>query len=199
MANSIVRPRRNSAGEVARERLLEAGERLFSVRELHQVSIDEISTEAGVAHGLLFHYFRSKNAFYAEIAGRAMGRMDDILAEPRREKTADGKLAALLQRHMQFMATRPAAVKFHARGGASAEVKRILEESRLRFIRTVLVRHYQISEPSDTLIWAVRAWLGLFDELVLAWLENPQINREGVIKLAVELFGEVVARVSLIE
>jgi AcrR family transcriptional regulator len=43
-----------------RAELLEAAVRVFAEKGFHATRVGDIATEAGVAHGLLYHYFRSK-------------------------------------------------------------------------------------------------------------------------------------------
>ncbi len=43
-----------------RQRILEAAVRVFAVRGYHAARVGDIAEEAGVAHGLLYHYFPSK-------------------------------------------------------------------------------------------------------------------------------------------
>jgi AcrR family transcriptional regulator len=50
-----------------RERLLEAGLALLTEARLADVPAAEIARRAGVAHGLLFHYFGTKEVFQAEV------------------------------------------------------------------------------------------------------------------------------------
>jgi len=43
-----------------RAELLDAAVRVFAEKGFHASRVGDIATEAGVAHGLLYHYFRSK-------------------------------------------------------------------------------------------------------------------------------------------
>lgn len=43
-----------------RAELLDAAVRVFAEKGFHSTRVGDIATEAGVAHGLLYHYFRSK-------------------------------------------------------------------------------------------------------------------------------------------
>lgn len=54
-----------------REQLLLAAERLFAERSYTAVSTTEIARAAGVARGLLNHYFGDKRALYLEVVRRA--------------------------------------------------------------------------------------------------------------------------------
>src|SRR6476659_5632548 len=44
-----------------RAELLDAAVRVFAAKGFHASRVGDIATEAGVAHGLLYHYFRSKD------------------------------------------------------------------------------------------------------------------------------------------
>ncbi|MEQ6903465.1 helix-turn-helix domain-containing protein [Nocardioides sp. YIM 152588] len=65
------RSRRRLAPDERREQLLVAAERLFARRPYAEVSTTEIAREAGVARGLLNHYFGDKRALYLEVVRRA--------------------------------------------------------------------------------------------------------------------------------
>lgn len=62
----------------------------------------------------------------------------------------------------------------------------------------ILTEYYQIPDPGPHLFVAARAWLGLFDELVLAWLYDPKITEQGVLTLTVELFNDMLSRVDML-
>jgi AcrR family transcriptional regulator len=48
-------------GDLKRRQLLEAAVRVFAAKGFHAARVGDIAAEAGVAHGLLYHYFRSKD------------------------------------------------------------------------------------------------------------------------------------------
>jgi TetR/AcrR family transcriptional regulator len=54
------------------EALLGAAERLFSSRPVHQVTLDEIAAEAGVAVGSVYNHFGSKAGLHAAVVERAL-------------------------------------------------------------------------------------------------------------------------------
>ncbi len=49
------------AGEEKRRQLLDAAVRVFARKGYHASRVGDIAEEAGVAHGLLYHYFKSKD------------------------------------------------------------------------------------------------------------------------------------------
>jgi TetR/AcrR family transcriptional regulator, fatty acid metabolism regulator protein len=52
---------RSNAGEDKRRVILEAAVRVFARKGFHTCRVGDIAEDAGVAHGLLYHYFRSKD------------------------------------------------------------------------------------------------------------------------------------------
>src|ERR1700751_703369 len=73
MALARKKRRRNLS---ARERIVEAATKLFTERPFSEISADDIAREAGVAHGLTFHYFGSKAALYELVSQAAADRLD---------------------------------------------------------------------------------------------------------------------------
>lgn len=53
-------PNRTDAQEEKRRRLLDAAVRVFARKGYHASRVSDIAEQAGVAHGLLYHYFASK-------------------------------------------------------------------------------------------------------------------------------------------
>ncbi len=53
---------RSTASEEKRRLILDAAVRVFARKGFHSARVGDIAAEAGVAHGLLYHYFDSKNA-----------------------------------------------------------------------------------------------------------------------------------------
>ena len=62
--------RRSKHPEERRKELLDAAERLFVEQGYEETSIRDIITTVGVAHGLFYYYFRSKEDILAAIIDR---------------------------------------------------------------------------------------------------------------------------------
>jgi TetR/AcrR family transcriptional regulator, fatty acid metabolism regulator protein len=58
-----------------RRELLDAAVRVFARKGFHGSRVGDIAEEAGVAHGLLYHYFRSKDEVLETIFGEAWQRL----------------------------------------------------------------------------------------------------------------------------
>jgi TetR/AcrR family transcriptional regulator, fatty acid metabolism regulator protein len=83
---------RSNGGEDKRRLILEAAVRVFAQRGFHTCRVGDIAEEAGVAHGLLYHYFRSKDEVLECIFKEtwsdilAAARMVEETDEPARER-----------------------------------------------------------------------------------------------------------------
>jgi AcrR family transcriptional regulator len=166
-----------------KQRVLEAAERLFASKGFLGVSASEIVTEAGVAHGLLFHHFGSMEDLYAEVSRVAAMRMDEAQLKSFRGATARTQIEAFLRSHMRAMRKRQGDALFRARAldaGVSSRVGQIWEESRQRAISRVF-EALGIETPSNRLRVCLRGWIGFHDQLVLAWLADRSVSEAEVL------------------
>jgi AcrR family transcriptional regulator len=190
---------RDAKGNATRERLLQAGYAFIAKRPFDSVTVDEIADAAGVAHGLLFHYFGSKQGLYLEIMRDAAEQLEKIHIEQHPPGVpAEEKLAAFLHRHMDFIRRWPTAYALYSRGALSAEVREIWEQSKQRALRVVL-QYFEVHQPTRRQLALARAWLAFFDELVLAWLQTSTIGKERVVQVSVHTFRDLITRSDLLD
>lgn len=71
---------RSSAAEEKRQLLLDAAVRVFARKGFHASRVGDIAEEAGVAHGLLYHYFSSKDDVLDAIFHERWGELVNELA-----------------------------------------------------------------------------------------------------------------------
>jgi AcrR family transcriptional regulator len=68
-------PRSNEDNERVRartrEKILAAGLKVFAVSGYHAATIAQVAREAGLSHGLVYHYFESKEDILLELTARA--------------------------------------------------------------------------------------------------------------------------------
>jgi AcrR family transcriptional regulator len=181
----------------ARERILEAATKLFTERPFSEISADDIAREAGVAHGLTFHYFGSKAALYERISQAAADRLDQIHTKATLTGSPAEKLRSFLVAHMDEVYRRRVDYVFHSRGGGTAAIQQIWERSRSNAIHLIM-GFYDVVEPSPQLTVAARAWLGYYDELVLAWVQGQIKTKATVVEMAFRLFPLAIANAKLL-
>ena len=83
---------RSIASEDKRTRILDAAIRVFAQHGYHEARVGDIAEDAGVAHGLLYHYFASKDdvlrTIFVENWGQLIARFRavEVANEPAGEK-----------------------------------------------------------------------------------------------------------------
>jgi TetR/AcrR family fatty acid metabolism transcriptional regulator len=65
--------------EARRRAILEAAVRVFARKGAHATRVGDIAAEAGVSHGLLYHYFSSKDEVLETVIADSWGRLVDAL------------------------------------------------------------------------------------------------------------------------
>ena len=99
---SIARERADGArqpgAEEKRRRILDAAVRVFARRGFHASRVGDIAEEAGVAHGLLYHYFSSKDevlqTVFRENWAELLERFEQVEAS---DEPADEKLHGIVK------------------------------------------------------------------------------------------------------
>jgi len=99
-------------GVQTREKIMQAGEKLFTQKGFHQVLADDIAREAGVSVGSFYGYFSDKRDLFLQILERSTGAMLENatehlpalwLAEPGKPEEAIQKtLYLLLEAHQDL-------------------------------------------------------------------------------------------------
>ena len=94
---------RSAGAEEKRRLILDAAVRVFAHKGFHTSRVGDIAEEAGVAHGLLYHYFSSKDevldTIFRETWSDLLAEIDDIEGA-----RALGIRAILLDRDEQYPA-----------------------------------------------------------------------------------------------
>ncbi len=167
-----------------REQILDCAITLFGERPYAEVSTTDIAREAGVARGLINHYFGSKRGLYLEVVRR-------MVTVPVADRSAvpDGPLAERVEFSVDWLLD-----VISARGktwvavlgtegvGNDPEVERILAEAdemaAENLVRTVGMRDV---EPAGAELRAiVRAFGGMVKATGREWITHGTLTREQV-------------------
>jgi AcrR family transcriptional regulator len=180
-----------------RRQILACARRLFSERHYAAVSTSEIAREAGVARGLLHHYFGTKRELYLEVV-RSMMRMPTNpvpLETPGRgiesviAQSVDRWLEMIERNRGMWLAT------IGARGlGRDPEVEAILDQARERAadqLIEALQTYTAQSAPADVRA-VIRAYSGFAETASVEWLQRGRLTREQTHTLLVQGFLSIV-------
>lgn len=113
-----------------KEQIIEAAAKLFSKKSYHDVTMDQIAQEVGVAKGTIYLYFDSKEKLYLEILEDTYEEIESILEkEIAKNDPAPEKLKKILRLIFQFYLQ-------------NLDVLRILSRDETHLIR----EHYEFTE-----------------------------------------------------
>ena len=164
-----------------REQILDCAVRLFGQRPYAAVSTTEIARQAGVARGLLNHYFGTKRHLYLEAVRRMVALPDLARALP-----TDGSLHSRVEKsvaHFLDAVTEPGAT-FAVRPdgvGTDPEVDRILaaadDAAAARVLDDLGVGD---DERRQEYLALIRAYGAMAKAAVREWVDREALSREQV-------------------
>jgi AcrR family transcriptional regulator len=67
--------------ERTRAQLIDAAQRLLTRRDASEIAFVDVADEAGVVHGTVYNYFRSREELFEAVAGSVAGEMSEEIAE----------------------------------------------------------------------------------------------------------------------
>jgi AcrR family transcriptional regulator len=179
-----------------RERLLAVGMREFTRGAYEEVSTERIAEQAGVAQGLLFHYFKTKRNFWEEVMRRIIDEQetsfgDNTHRDPVRwlREELDLFLFGLTEYPPSMLTT-----------GTGTKIDHLaIIGARQDRAAARLIDRIGIEEPSSLLQVAVRGWLGFSLSAGRKWLETPAVSRSQIIALLTEALHSTLEQVALLE
>lgn len=185
LPDSAAPRRRRLEPGARRDQILACAVTLFGERPFAAVSTAAIAREAGVARGLLNHYFGTKRELYLEVVRRMVAMPGIDLAN-----SASGSLTERIARSVEWYldvvsahgATFVAVIG--AEGiGADPDIERILAEADDRAAQAVLdaldLRREPVGRDEEQRA-ALRAYGGLAKAAVREWLRDGSLHRDQV-------------------
>ncbi len=176
-----------------RRQLLGLGAELFTGHSYDELSMARIAREAGISKALLYHYFPSKQAYFAATLEQAAAELAEV-TRPDPAKPAAEQLAASLDAYLGWVERHMGAYDKLIRSvGAVPEVRELVERVRDETADRILAGLTQ-GVPPPALRAAVRGWLWFMDGVVLDWIEHRDLDRRRLHGLLLgSLLGAVTA------
>jgi AcrR family transcriptional regulator len=180
-----------------RAQILACARRLFSERNYDAVSTTDIAREAGVARGLLHHYFGTKRELYLEVV-RSLMRMPSNpvpLQAPGHglevviEQSVERWLVMLERNRETWLAA------IASRGlSRDPELEAILEEAREQAADRLIeaLQTYEAAQAPDELRATVRAYSGFAEAASVEWLLRERLARPEIKALLIQGFLSIV-------
>ena len=159
-----------------RRELLDAAAVVFAQKGFHASRVGDIAEEAGVAHGLLYHYFRSKQEVLETIFRETWGA---LVVETQRIEEANVPLREQLRRfagiYLGSWLLTPDAIRVLVREiGRSPEVGERVDEIRAVFV--ALARMIEVAKergevrPDCDPVLAAWVVYGSLEEILTGWV-----------------------------
>ena len=189
---------KSAALEDKRRQLLDAAVRVFARKGFHASRVGDIAEEAGVAHGLLYHYFKSKDqvleAVFHENWSILVARIESV--EETDESAADQirHIAAIVLRTWLHL---PDVVRVVIQEfGRSPELGERIGELTLPIdaLRRVIARGIERGEFRKDIdpAFAATVVYGSIDELLTAWVLGRLPSDEEAVARAEQTLVEVI-------
>jgi AcrR family transcriptional regulator len=157
-----------------REQILDAANELFAERGYDGVTIDDIAKGAGVARGLVHHYFGGRKDVYLALLER-LGALREEGLRPPVGRSARARVADSVSRWLDWTeANRTMYLGTMAPGEdiADPDVRRVVAELMSRAVAQVAAFHADISTDSPRLRYALECWTGLNRAATRRWLRG---------------------------
>ena len=159
-----------------RRLILRAAIRVFAEKGYHACRVQDVASEAGVAYGLVYHYFSSKEELLETIFRRTWSRMLDAIEEVERSGApAREQLAAVAHIVLSAWNTDPDLVRVLVREVArsphlQAEVDEI--QGAFAALERIVVQGQERGELRRDLDARLSAWIlyGALEELMTGWV-----------------------------
>ncbi len=157
-----------------REQILDAANTLFAERGYEEVTIEDIARSAGVARGLVHHYFGGRKEVYLALLERlGAGREEQL--RPATGRSARARVADTISRWLDWTeANRTIYLGTIAPGEdiADPDVRRVVVDLMRRAVALVVALHADIAEDSPRLRYALECWTGLNRAATRRWLRG---------------------------
>ncbi|HEU5083993.1 MAG TPA: TetR/AcrR family transcriptional regulator [Acidimicrobiales bacterium] len=162
-----------------RRQILHAATGLFLHRPYSQVSISDIAEAAGVARGLLHHYFDSKRDLYLEVV-RSIAQVPLAVDDGAAGGDGDEPWGRGIDALLGFVAdNRELWLNAVTVGGAEGdeEVASIIDDSREVLAERTIDLLGLDAEDTPALRAVLRGYGGLVQEITLEWLERGRLTQ----------------------
>jgi AcrR family transcriptional regulator len=191
LARETQRPatQRQVQAELTRRKLLEAAVEHFSVRHFDDVATSDITETAGVAQGLLFHYFKNKRGIYLEALRDAANRLNAATTPPPGDGSPGTQFRQMLRAHLEYLSEHDDLALRLVLGGSGGdpEAWQIFDQSRWHTIEwTCQLLGLDLARPALRLM--LRSCAGALDEASTYWLKNERpFDPDAMVEVVVEL------------
>jgi AcrR family transcriptional regulator len=173
-----------------RAQLMAIAERLFQTRPYTEIGVADVARAAGITHGLIYHYFDSKEAlFLAVCQERATELLEMSLPDPTLplpEQAVQG-----IRGYLDFVEAHRVSYLNLFRGPnvTQGEFLRICEDTRFKIVDRFFEVMGISALPLPATRLSLRGYLGFAESVVLDWLEKQTVPRASLERMIGAIVG----------
>ncbi|WP_280421838.1 TetR/AcrR family transcriptional regulator [Nocardia carnea] len=189
--------KRNRRSGERRTALLHAALELFATRPYEDVSVDDICTQANVAHGLLSYHFGGKRQLFAAAVGLAW---DELVAHEKpleSEQTVVEKFHGHLSRRFDYFRSYPERFRLMTRSGhVDPQVSEMIRSARQKAIAEI---ESFLGCPENApleLRTAIAGWAGFVDTITQEYVENSALEIDKITDMCAQALAAAVRSAS---
>jgi AcrR family transcriptional regulator len=188
MASGTIQRSARLEPDERKRQILAAARRLFNERHYGAVSADDIAAEAGVARGLINHYFGTKRELYVEVVREMVRVPPPPVPEYVRGTSPEQRIAESIDAWLEMVWRNRETWLASMNGaglGSEGEIGAIFEEAREEAAaRTIAVLGLGPAERARPEVRALfRAYSGMAEAATVQWLEHGRLTRPQVAAL----------------
>ena len=178
--------------EERRAQILRVAAQLFSERNYDAVSTAEVAREAGVARGLVNHYFRTKRELYVAVVRSMLEVPDDLFPAPADadQSERNAVLSDAVDRWLRTVKANRGTwlACIGAQGfGRDLELEQVLENARRRIIDQLIALAWGPPQDATPEVRALmRGYEGFAQAITADWLTSGRLPRREVHQLLVQ-------------
>jgi len=164
-----------------RAQLIRIAQELFQSRPYEEIGVIDVAKAAGITHGLIYHYFPSKEAlFIAAFEARAQELLDRCESDP--SAPLPDQAIHGVRGYLDFCEEHRVAYLNLFRGPTAghADFFRICEATRATLIERFIHALGFTDEALPATRLSLRGYLGYSETIVLEWLERKAVSRPSI-------------------
>jgi AcrR family transcriptional regulator len=175
-----------------RRQLIGLGLEILATKPIHALSLDEVAARAGISRGLLFHYFPTKQDYYAAVVRAASRRLlsaaraDPDVPPAQQLESIVAAYVGFIDRHLA-----PYVAFFRGGAGADAQIAAIYEEVRDELTGRALAASGTSATPVSRM--AVRGWWSLVESMAVDRAAEATIALDTLVTYAVDALPGLLA------
>ena len=174
--------------EERRAQLMAIAEDLFQTRPYDEIGVVDVAKAAGITHGLIYHYFASKeDLFTATFEARSRELVDLCSPDPTLPVPVQVELG--VTGYLDYVEAHRVAYLNLFRSVGNEEFQQLCERTRQQIMDRFLVGLGidELGAPATRL--SLRGYIGYIESVVLNWLEKGTVPRAAVEQLIFAAIG----------